>query len=715
LLNFFVFNPNNTQIVGLNLKYQFLAVPPHTAPIKLYHPLVALVIRSNNDEYHPNDCCIYATIQAHKHVLSLNTTLCIIVCTQRRNKIHQYLSREAIMKRIKIGIIGLGPRGLSILERCIAYFKELPSYQLKSIELYLFDPQEPGAGCHDTTQPDYFLVNTVASQITQFSDETVREAGPVQSGPSFYEWIVTNKKVPEADLSPNAYYSRALFGEYLNAVFHYLLKLCPKQINVFHHQERVEDLMENDGAWRLFAGEKTLDLDYLYLTTGHGLKKITDSERDLVNKVQKLRAVNPLLTVIHNPYPVVDKLMQINKKHTVFIEGAGLTAFDIIAELTSGRGGEFYSENNKFIYQPSGFEPEIFLYSRTGIPLSARAINQKSVSSQYKPLFMTFEAINSAKKHNLQLDFEQQVMPLLQTELSYVYYFTLINNQYDAATAERFSSAYINAGSASMREAIVNEFIAADSRFSLDKLLNPVPQHLNQAEFTTWLDKYLIEDMQNALEGNIDNPLKAACDVLRDIRDVIRSAVDFGGLTPASHKKFINQFVPIMNRLAVGPPKARVHEWVALKEAGILHFNSGQSPICELNAGEAKFTLTATAFRAPVVKGDVLIKAKVEMPGPLESESLLMQRLIQRKIVRPFRNGDYHPGGIEVSQQLNIVSAQGEVIKNIWALGILTEGCKFYTFVVPRPGVNSTAIIDAGRAVKQMMENIFHEELYHVA
>jgi len=388
---------------------------------------------------------------------------------------------------------------------------------------------------------------------------------------------------------------------------------------------------------------------------------------------------------------------------------------DIIDELTSGRGGEFYSENNKFIYQPSGFEPEIFLYSRTGIPLSARAINQKSVSSQYKPLFMTFEAINSAKKHNLQLDFEQQVMPLLQTELSYVYYFTLINNQYDAATAERFSSAYINAGSASMREAIVNEFIAADSRFSLDKLLNPVPQHLNQAEFTTWLDKYLIEDMQNALEGNIDNPLKAACDVLRDIRDVIRSAVDFGGLTPASHKKFINQFVPIMNRLAVGPPKARVHEWVALKEAGILHFNSGQSPICELNAGEAKFTLTATAFRAPVVKGDVLIKAKVEMPGPLESESLLMQRLIQRKIVRPFRNGDYHPGGIEVSQQLNIVSAQGEVIKNIWALGILTEGCKFYTFVVPRPGVNSTAIIDAGRAVKQMMENIFHEELYHVA
>ena len=43
------------------------------------------------------------------------------------------------------------------------------------------------------------------------------------------------------------------------------------------------------------------------------------------------------------------------------------------------------------------------------------------------------------------------------------------------------------------------------------------------------------------------------------------------------------------------------------------------------------------------------------------------------------------------------------MVCNAWALGIPTEGVKFYTFVVPRSGVNSTAIVDADRAVSKML------------
>ena len=71
--------------------------------------------------------------------------------------------------------------------------------------------------------------------------------------------------------------------------------------------------------------------------------------------------------------------------------------------------------------------------------------------------------------------------------------------------------------------------------------------------------------------------------------------------------------------------------------------------------------------------------------------------------VRPFRNGNFHPGGIEVNRDFNWVTRQGDVVRNAWALGIPTEGVKFYTFVVPRSGVNSTAIVDAGRAVGKML------------
>ena len=88
------------------------------------------------------------------------------------------------MAAIKVGIIGLGPRGLTLLERIVAHERESRTTEL---EIYLFDRNEPGVGCHDPEQPDFLLVNTVAGQITLFSDPSVRDAGPVLDGPSFFQ------------------------------------------------------------------------------------------------------------------------------------------------------------------------------------------------------------------------------------------------------------------------------------------------------------------------------------------------------------------------------------------------------------------------------------------------------------------------------------------------------------------------------------------------
>ncbi|MBB1268575.1 FAD/NAD(P)-binding protein [Shewanella sp. SR44-3] len=83
-----------------------------------------------------------------------------------------------------IGIIGAGPRGLSILERIVALSL---SYQEEKINIIIFDPYLPGSGCHTLEQPDYLLVNTVAEQITMFADDSVTEAKNVLSGPTFYQ------------------------------------------------------------------------------------------------------------------------------------------------------------------------------------------------------------------------------------------------------------------------------------------------------------------------------------------------------------------------------------------------------------------------------------------------------------------------------------------------------------------------------------------------
>jgi len=94
------------------------------------------------------------------------------------------------------------------------------------------------------------------------------------------------------------------------------------------------------------------------------------------------------------------------------------------------------------------------------------------------------------------------------------------------------------------------------------------------------------------------------------------------------------------------------------------------------------------------------------MHSPADDASPLLLGLLRAGHARLFQNGSFHPGGIEVDRNFNWVTQGGAAIENAWALGIPTEGVKFYTFVVPRPGVNSTAVVDAGRAVLSMIAMI---------
>ena len=100
------------------------------------------------------------------------------------------------------------------------------------------------------------------------------------------------------------------------------------------------------------------------------------------------------------------------------------------------------------------------------------------------------------------------------------------------------------------------------------------------------------------------------------------------------------------------------------------------------------------------------IKARVSMHSPADDASTLLQSLLSNGHARLFMNGAFHPGGIEVDRNFNVVSRLGVPISNLWALGIPAEGPKFYTFVVPRTGVNSTALVDAGRVVLALLAQI---------
>lgn len=122
---------------------------------------------------------------------------------------------------MNIAIIGAGPRGLSLCERLIAQ----ASINQQSLSLTLIDPYPPGGAIWQTNQPQSLLLNSVTSQVTLFTDETLETGGPINPGPSLYEWAKKDGRnfakknqpslVSEIDkLDPDGHCSRALYGLY---------------------------------------------------------------------------------------------------------------------------------------------------------------------------------------------------------------------------------------------------------------------------------------------------------------------------------------------------------------------------------------------------------------------------------------------------------------------------------------------------------------------
>jgi len=114
---------------------------------------------------------------------------------------------------LRIGIIGFGPRGLSILERLVS--KKLSQIIHDKLEIYIFDPNSLGSGSHSPKQSNKLLTNTIGSQMTIFADETICPNEFFIKGANFYEFLLSRGY----EAHKNGYYSRVLLGEYLEHSF----------------------------------------------------------------------------------------------------------------------------------------------------------------------------------------------------------------------------------------------------------------------------------------------------------------------------------------------------------------------------------------------------------------------------------------------------------------------------------------------------------------
>ena len=624
------------------------------------------------------------------------------------------------MQRYSITIIGMGPRGLSVLERIAA----IARHRTLLLDIAVVDPGECGPGVHSPRQPQHLLINTIASQVTIFpAPGTVRHA-PVCAAPSLTDWARQQgyRRVGEqyyripgssagADIDERDYLPRCLLGEYLCWTYQQLAASLPAGVMLTHHRLRASDL------WRQPDGRHVVELDsgyqlpsdFVFLTTGHGRSLPSDQDAWFAKFAQDHARYNSKLAFVRNIYPL-DSLVRIGADARVVIQGLGLSAHDVIAELTAGRGGAFVRDELGLRYRKSGREPRLMLCSRNCLPYAARGINQKGLDGRHQPRFFTPQAIAALREQALaargsrQLDFDAELLPLLKREMGYVYRSTL-----ERATNGRGGRARQGRGQGRASTAAALESadyqLGRQEELAIDSLLFPLrdSRFSTLAEFRQFFDAWLRADLAQAALGNLGSAAKAATDVLRDVRLSLQEAIEHGGLTPTSHRKFLNVYNPIINRIAFGPPMRRNEELLALFDAGVVELAAGPGNTVGIDENDSTFVLeTKFGGRYERRAFDVLVLARLDVFYPETDDGDLARKLLKRGLVRPYYNGVFHPGGIDIDAEGRIVNAQGQPAPNFWALGYLVEGAHYYTHALPRPLLRSRQVLDADRCVSAM-------------
>ncbi|MCX5394400.1 FAD/NAD(P)-binding protein [Streptomyces sp. NBC_00094] len=632
-------------------------------------------------------------------------------------------------RRLDVCLIGAGPRGLSLLERICANAASHPDED--RITVHVVDPHPPGAGqVWRTDQSEHLLMNTVASQVTMFTDESVEIEGPLVPGPSLYEWArflvligpmddrrYEEKVMAEArSLGPDSYPSRAFYGHYLEWVFARVTKTAPDRLTTVVHRARAVALREEPGgATRtvlLDDGTAIDRLDAVVLAQGHLPVRRSRRQRELADfaAAYGLRYIAPA-----NPADV--DLSRVRPGETVALLGLGLNFFDYMSLLTHGRGGRYSRVSGRLVYEPSGREPRMVAGSRRGLPFHSRGDNQKGAHGRHWPAVLTPDVIAELQEQSRQhggIDFRTTLWPLVSKEVETVYYAALLSSAGRPAEAEALRTAYLEAKPGSDREREVLDAFGVEERDRWDwaRIAQPCADRdfTSVEDFTGWLLDHLHEDLRAARNGNVDGPLKAALDVLRDLRNELRMIVDHGGLAGRSHREDLDGwYTPLNAFLSIGPPARRVEEAIALIEAGVLRV-LGPDVVSAVDAASGVFTVESAAVPGSAATATTLIEARLPEIDLRTTADPLLRQLLEAGKCRPYEVSDpdgtvYQTGGLAVTgAPFHLIDAEGRPNPRCFAFGVPTESVHWATAAGIRPGVNSVTLQDSDAMARAVLD-----------
>ena len=612
-----------------------------------------------------------------------------------------------------IAIVGMGPRGISILERLSARMDDSSD----PITVHLIDDAQHGAGrIWETDQTKTLCMNTRAGAVTLFTEPGSTVDAPVLEGPIQYEWIqllrgdgenisaakreLFEQHPPAAHIAqdyreelaatrPESNPSRALYGEYLRWVYDVVIARLPKSISTVNHFSRVETIKEDGHQDVLHLSDGSeVRADATVLAYGWMIPEYNEQEKQL--------AASGLNWIAPNN-PVEQDYAAIPAGEDVLVRGLGMGFYDIMALTTIERGGTFVEDTSArsgLRYEPCGQEPNFIISSGRGYPY-----HPKSEYGELPPTMprRRLKKVIAELSGTQDIDFDAQVWPAIARDSYEAYITTLERVRPDSLLRPR---------------AEILEAIDATAPDELGAAIAPMvtePWDMNDlmyqiAGFTGDIAE-LTEHIAQSMEGDIreaaagyDSPIKAALWSLSQSRKPASILGAEGRYTRESRIGRYSQVMSFGQMIGSGPPLFRVRQLLALVDAGLAHF-LGDHPTVSIEADH--FTLTSGPRSA---SAPTLVDAFMHRPDIRTAGDAMTRCLVDSGRVRPFPDHGQPTGSPETDGATRrTVHPDGELDARLHIVGIPTYSQWPDTTISPMPGTDPLMLQETDKAAGSLL------------
>jgi hypothetical protein len=629
-----------------------------------------------------------------------------------------------ISQSIRTALIGAGPRGTSVLERLLANWSAAPAGARLHIDL--IDPFPAGPGhVWQPGQSRLYLMNTQSFYPTLVPEDPGL-AAPI-AGTTFDRWRTAQQHKPRPELTDDEraelavlgagdFPSRAIYGRYLRSTFEELLAALPDGVTIdVHRATATAARRRQDGGFEveLDGGEvndgATLTVDSVVLALGHLASRLSPEQRELQAAATQfgLRYLPPAV-------PADVDWGVIPAQEPVLVRGMGLNFFDVMGQLTEGRGGKFVESGDGLEYRPSGQEPFILAASRRGTPYRSKANLAGYYPASVRLRYFTGKAIRRFAAAGIVPAFDLDLWPLLHRDALWTYYSTLVRSQpdavqdHDAFLKELDEALHPHAHTTGRWEedfnAVVGRHVHPGSRLDLRGLAAPLSGRSfgSRAELDAAVVDYLDDDARRSALGE-DDPVKMAIGALHRGRAVLKTVVADGGITDESWVAGLRGwFESLVEGLASGPPALRAEQLAALARAGIVSF-VGPDPKFGVDRGKRTFTAASPWVRGGAAEARTLVEALAPANRVALNESPLLEQLLADGIVRPrtmmtVEGTPVQASGLDVRPHpYRPVAANGEVNDRLYVLGLQLSASQWGTAIAAEAVQNAGPVYPSGQ------------------